>query len=649
MKDRKNSYSPSKYKQWATTVNFGDYGKPSLAGLCGIFLFFLGCSFPFQTAGMVALSSLTVGLFTVLLSYRNRSLIGGFLLGVFTTVTFLLGFFLMIIVFEVSFFFSTGVVGEVPGFSLLIGIVSDYGSGMAAMVMAYAFTGVFFGLLGYVFQHSVPLVITKREIYLFRDYWSNIFRFGKNERQEHPYLDRKLDLRNIPKENLGEALAEKFTEPKPDLVFTPIHLGVEASETIRGNVIDLQSGKRIGSNVVDPFDLASRFRPLVLKVAGLRRTPKGVRSLALERLLSKFLKFFLRAMIFWVFFLSLAALMVLAVYIRDPSDLTRLFSALTVTLVSLAMVWQWRRVSKKLFEKRPDERLLILIVSLILALSFLFFYINIVNPPLDPLNWAGQWNGTIAWMILFSGILGFGYFVIHREAEVLTTYFYGNSEVEAGSSRFTGYRDPKDEPFWIRNENVESYWILRFMYFWKYELATVPHSDWERIEVWIDAQKGTPKWVVSDYHYRELWYKVEGDLPILYTSFFLNFHTPIPITNSKLTASIDSRFNKSTKDLLKTSLSGRADEVIEELKNFFEVFSESWKELHPKDEIINFGLSDKTAGFLSGLPWTYWRYPYGVEEKEKYLREIIVEPEDQPEKWQQNAAKRKISEEKPDK
>ena len=56
----------------------------------------------------------------------------------------------------------------------------------------------------------------------------------------------------------------------------------------------------------------------------------------------------------------------------------------------------------------------------------------------------------------------------------------------------------------------------------------------------------------------------------------------------------------------------------------------SWKKLHPKEWVSNFGLSEKTAGFASGLPWTHWRYPKGVEEKENYVQENIARYEDQP-------------------
>jgi hypothetical protein len=72
------------------------------------------------------------------------------------------------------------------------------------------------------------------------------------------------------------------------------------------------------------------------------------------------------------------------------------------------------------------------------------------------------------------------------------------------------------------------------MCYWRYELTLIPHSDWERVEVWMDANTGQAKRVVCDYHYRELWYKVEEDTAeSLHVSFLINFHTPIPLLNNR--------------------------------------------------------------------------------------------------------------------
>jgi len=174
------------------------------------------------------------------------------------------------------------------------------------------------------------------------------------------------------------------------------------------------------------------------------------------------------------------------------------------------------------------------------------------------------------------------------------------------------------------------------MYFWRYELTMDPHSDWERIEVWVDAKTGLLKWIVSDYHYRELWYKVEGNLPVLDASFLMNFHTPIPIINSKIASSISNSFNKPVKNLLATSLYGEQNEILKDLKDFFEIYSKIWMKLHPKDWIINFGLTERTAEFASGLPWTYWRYVFGVLEKNFYIKGNIGNSQYQPQNRNKN-------------
>ena len=371
----------------------------------------------------------------------------------------------------------------------------------------------------------------------------------------------------------------------------------------------------------------------------MSKTPKGVRAPAFERLLSRFLKWFLTSWWFWIFYISLSVLFIFGISFNNPYSWAVTIRAIFISAFSLFIVWRWQLTSRELFIRRPDERVLIFLVLLIFALVFGLYYFSINNLPTSPETWSQYWFDLTKWMLLYSFILGFGYMLIHREVEAINTYYYSNFKEGEGSSKLSSYRDPKDEPYWIKKENVEGYWVLRFMYFWKSEFTIkarklAKHSDWERIEVWIDAKKGIPKWVVSDYHYRELWYKVEGELPVLYTSFFLNFHTPIPVTNQKLASSIFQNFNKPTKDLLKTSITGRADGLVEDLREFFEIFSESWKNLHPKEWVSNFGLSEKTAAFASGLPWTYWRYPEGVEEKERYLQENIGRSEDQPQNKQ---------------
>ncbi|MFX1475341.1 MAG: hypothetical protein ACFFCO_07690 [Promethearchaeota archaeon] len=80
---------------------------------------------------------------------------------------------------------------------------------------------------------------------------------------------------------------------------------------------------------------------------------------------------------------------------------------------------------------------------------------------------------------------------------------------------------------------ADSYWVYRYVWFWKLEWTIpLPHEDWERADVWVNARTGNIEWVTSDYHWRELWYensaKISGVAPIV--DFLFNWNTPEPLT-----------------------------------------------------------------------------------------------------------------------
>lgn len=83
-----------------------------------------------------------------------------------------------------------------------------------------------------------------------------------------------------------------------------------------------------------------------------------------------------------------------------------------------------------------------------------------------------------------------------------TLYFYVNDQ----KSSFFSYMG-KHAPYWLHGKY---YWVWRFMTFSPAQLSKFWERDWERIEVWIRADKspeaGNIEWLVVDYHYRELWY-----------------------------------------------------------------------------------------------------------------------------------------------
>lgn len=80
---------------------------------------------------------------------------------------------------------------------------------------------------------------------------------------------------------------------------------------------------------------------------------------------------------------------------------------------------------------------------------------------------------------------------------------------------------------------ADAYWVYRYVWYWPLEITLpLPHDDWERADIWVNARTGKIEWISSDYHWRELWYqnavKVSGVNPII--DFLFNWNTPEPLT-----------------------------------------------------------------------------------------------------------------------
>ncbi len=622
-------------------MNLGEYPKYAITTMCGLLLFFLGFSLIFETATILRLLTLFIGVgVTIALSYGNRSPIGGLILGFFASISFALGLFVMIFAWELSEAVSAN-----RGWTLsfLENTLSVYGMGFLSAALALCSIGLFCGLLGYVFGH-ISLDVPSTQPRIFRDYWSSVLQLGKSDKREFSSLDRKLSSWSLGKKGWRKRLLEKLIEPQPDLYFAPRSKN-SAGEISRGNLFDVSSGRMVGEDLADPFDLASRFRPTILKVAATSSNPKGVWRLAAERFVERLLRRLLPSRAVWAFYLLLSVALTVSVYIvwtnnlaaygyYEGAELHVVISAIVSSAIVLFFVWRWRQTSKILFQKRPDERILIFMVYIILALLFGFCYEVIVYPPGDFFDWAGSWFVWTRWFLLLSLILGVGYIFIHRECEVVNTYFYDNGPTQTGIGSVYPYKKSQDEPFWLKHnspnaENVGAYWVLRFMYFWKYELAKIPHPDWERVEIWIDARRGTPEWVVTDYHFRELWYKVNGDLQMLYVRFFLNFHTPIPVVDSTEADAITNTFDLKRREILNILFSGGHSDILNNPP--LTLAKQNWNKLHPAEWIQQFGLPKIAANFCSSLNWTYWRYPFGTEDAKEYSSKPAASPRDEPE------------------
>lgn len=75
------------------------------------------------------------------------------------------------------------------------------------------------------------------------------------------------------------------------------------------------------------------------------------------------------------------------------------------------------------------------------------------------------------------------------------------------------YEREADGPWWLEGE---VYWVWRYLVLTPAELNKFWERDWERVELWIRAEgeaAGDLEWVVTDAHYRELWYPADNLAP----------------------------------------------------------------------------------------------------------------------------------------
>jgi len=180
------------------------------------------------------------------------------------------------------------------------------------------------------------------------------------------------------------------------------------------------------------------------------------------------------------------------------------------------------------------------------------------------------------------------------------------------------YRNVGDAPDWLESK---LYWVFRYMFIWPWELTikkAFPFvhilKDQERIELWLDAKSGVLEWVVSDYHYRELWYEAESDLDRILVWVYPNFHTLYPLN-------INIEGKGDLKDLY---VQGHT------LKNLWKNHVEKHNIFHPGRWIayqieagyIPYSKLNIIPYTLSGLWWDHWRYPHGADST-RYVTEKI--------------------------
>ena len=204
------------------------------------------------------------------------------------------------------------------------------------------------------------------------------------------------------------------------------------------------------------------------------------------------------------------------------------------------------------------------------------------------------------------------------EGAKATIYLYHGREAE----KFH-YRNSKDKPNWLESK---PYWVLRYLFRWSAELTLgkgMPFvhavKDIERLDVWLDAKTGTIEWIVSDYHWRELWYRADPTLTGIRVWLASNFHTPRP-----LNISID---GKGTLADLYRKGNSLSKEWMKNVDNYRLSHSKFVSTIFEKK---NLGFIDKAvASELGGLWWEKLRYKCGAD-NEVYKTPDFSATGDQP-------------------
>jgi hypothetical protein len=568
------------------------------------------------------------------LSFLNRSLIGGIIIGLSFSGSYWVGFLTGLLI-KFQFTSNTDVLRYFGPYALYVST-------------AFSALGLFFGLLGFMTERLFvenPVI----ETYIFRDYWSNVFSLGKNNRREMQQLDQKMTRTHIMVKDWWRQQIHRVKQTKPELIYVyETMTKIKGKSTTReekiGDVFDIASGQRLYDDVVDPGDLIGVYRPSILSIPAISNKIGGGRRLALEELITRFLGWFIKSKALWVSYLVVSALFTYSLLnyfeglvhsqggvLMETDRLSLIITSVILSVLTIYFVFRFHDLSLELFDKRPDERTLVFSIYIILYLFYGLYYQVIVSIDQVMLNQASlfdvgpvPWIISIEWLGSFTIILALAYIFIHRESEISNVYLYDDRPNTDSHSPIASYKDATDKPYWLKSDGTDLYWVLRFMYYWRYEISIIPHPDWERIEVWVDARTGDAKWIVSDYHYRELWYKVEGDLRNkgLHVGFLTNFHTPIPFVTAEEIDTFTSILEQSKKALLSIFISGKIE--IGEIKKT------SYLQKHPPSWIERYGLKGLAANFCGNLNWCYWRYPWGIDNYTKYLTYPSTVIDEQP-------------------
>ena len=333
------------------------------------------------SAGFVVFYIL-VALAIASISFINQSPTGGIVIGISFSSTFWVGFM-------ANQFVLYGINKNQidAGFYLIYILYAT---------LAFTIIGLFFGFLGYI---SDKLLVENpvSESYIYRDYWSNVFSLGKSTRREVNTLDQKLTRIHLTATDWWRQRIKRATENRPELMHvTQARRGepkrAKGEELKTGDVYDVASGEKLYEDIISPMDLVSAFRPLILNIPATSTRIGGASKLAFEELISRLLGWYINSRLIWLPYIATPALVMYQIHsyynkISKSADLAPLDAVSVLIFAAIIyFVFIFRNLSQEVYRKRPDVRVLLFTIYIIILPFYGLYYQIIVWVSVTTMN-----------------------------------------------------------------------------------------------------------------------------------------------------------------------------------------------------------------------------------------------------------------------
>ena len=516
---------------------------------------------------------------------------------------------------------------------------------MWAFLLVASLWGGLMGMLGNFFTKTKGTAarIDFSRIYRFREMWSQYFLLGKNTVPEYVEIGppgifsrilAALHLKKLLLHKHFRYMDRRKPHEKHPLPTPEIKVERNSDGTVR--LIDKDKGE-IGV-FKDPQELYNRWKPVWNPLA-LYTARQVTLTIAWPLVI-----IFLGVGSYYVFTTLLHDYHVAKIAGEELPYMGFVIIGLFFYAFIFLFLLFWRARLKKALEEHSEGATAFIILALIAIVALVYAVRTIHRTGLAivlstedisrSLSYLRSYaTDSAIYLFLVDFVLGFATVQV-LGAENFNIYFYDHE---------TSLRE-KDRPFWLK---TRYYYVFRFLFWWPYEFTVgshgLAHEDWERVEIWIQADTGKPEWIVSDYHWRALWYRIpEIDEPFhIMVDFKTNFHTPVVyvlrhsvveeyhrlspfralgrIIKESVTKSwkrsreylaLESKLLVRRKDLLPKNV--RAEKLV---RIFIDI--------PPPVNVL-------TANTIADFPWTFIMYPEGVatalvDKRDKKLKYVYRE------------------------